>query len=262
MKEKILQLISEAKQGLSVQDLSEKLNVQGSVQYTKLIRLLNHMEDNLAIARDERDRYHLAEELGYFQGVLRVNPKGFGFIDLDDISYYVAKENLHLGMDQDVVAARILKDTARSTECEVVRILEHHNKRFVGVVKKDRDRFYFLSDKDLAGRRISVSNYDEFPLVHDSKVLVEIDSYGRELRGHITKVLGYKYDPGIDILSLLLENDIYTEFSEDTLEEIKSVPSSLDESMITADRHDLRSLLTITIDGEDARDFDDAISIE
>lgn len=103
---------------------------------------------------DERDRYHLAEELGYFQGVLRVNPKGFGFIDLDDISYYVAKENLHLGMDQDVVAARILKDTARSTECEVVRILEHHNKRFVGVVKKDRDRFYFLSDKDLAGRRI------------------------------------------------------------------------------------------------------------
>ncbi|MEE0108087.1 MAG: ribonuclease R [Merdibacter sp.] len=262
MKEKILQLISEAKQGLSVQDISEKLNVQGSAQYTKLIRLLNHMEDNLAIARDERDRYHLAEELGYFQGVLRVNPKGFGFIDLDDISYYVAKENLHLGMDQDVVAARILKDTARSTECEVVRILEHHNKRFVGVVKKDRDRFYFLSDKDLAGRRISVSNYDEFPLVHDSKVLVEIDSYGRELRGHITKVLGYKYDPGIDILSLLLENDIYTEFSEDTLEEIKSVPSSLDESMITADRHDLRSLLTITIDGEDARDFDDAISIE
>ena len=123
MKEKILQLISEAKQGLSVQDISEKLNVQGSVQYTKLIRLLNHMEDNLAIARDERDRYHLAEELGYFQGVLRVNPKGFGFIDLDDISYYAAKENLHLGMDQDVVAARILKDTARSTECEVVRIL-------------------------------------------------------------------------------------------------------------------------------------------
>ena len=141
MKEKILQLISEAKQGLSVQDLSEKLNVQGSAQYTKLIRLLNHMEDNLAIARDERDRYHLAEELGYFQGVLRVNPKGFGFIDLDDISYYVAKENLHLGMDQDVVAARILKDTARSTECEVVRILEHHNKRFVGVVQIDLDRF-------------------------------------------------------------------------------------------------------------------------
>ena len=69
---------------------------------------------NLAIARDERDRYHLAEELGYFQGVLRVNPKGFGFIDLDDVSYYVAREHLHLGMDQDVVAARILQDAARS----------------------------------------------------------------------------------------------------------------------------------------------------
>src|SRR5699024_5690265 len=104
--------------------------------------------------------------------------------------------------------------------------------------------------------------YAEFPLVHDSKVLVEIDSYGRELQGHITQVLGYKYDPGIDILSLLVENDIYTEFAPETLEELREVPSALDDSMISEDRHDLRSLLTITIDGEDARDFDDAISIQ
>ena len=262
MKEKLLELLERNDCGYTSEELAQLLNIQGSAQYTKLIRQLNALEDELEIARDERDRYHLAKDLGYFQGTLRVNPKGFGFVDLEDVSYYVAREHLHLGMDQDVVIARILPDARRESACEVVRILEHRNKRFVGVVKKDRKRFYFLPDKDLAGRKVVVSNYAEFPLVHDSKVLVEIDSYGRELQGHITQVLGYKYDPGIDILSLLVENDIYTEFAPETLEELREVPSALDDSMISEDRHDLRSLLTITIDGEDARDFDDAISIQ
>lgn len=262
MKEKLLELLERNDRGYTSEELAQLLNIQGSAQYTKLIRQLNALEDELEIARDERDRYHLAKDLGYFQGTLRVNPKGFGFVDLEDVSYYVAREHLHLGMDQDVVIARILPDARRESACEVVRILEHRNKRFVGVVKKDRKRFYFLPDKDLAGRKVVVSNYAEFPLVHDSKVLVEIDSYGRELQGHITQVLGYKYDPGIDILSLLVENDIYTEFAPETLEELREVPSALDDSMISEDRHDLRSLLTITIDGEDARDFDDAISIQ
>ncbi len=262
MKEKLLELLEKNKQGYQSAQLAELLNVQGHAQYTKLVRLLNALEDAWVIARDERDRYHIAADLGYFQGTLRVNPKGFGFIDLEDVSYYVAKDNLHLGMDGDRVVARIIADSRRESECEVMCILEHHNKRFVGVVKKERKQFYFLADKDLGGRRILVENYAEFPLVHDSKVLVEIDSYGRELKGHITRVLGYKYDPGIDILSLLVENDIYTEFAPETLAELSQVPSAVDESMIEDNRHDLRDLLTITIDGEDARDFDDAISIQ
>ena len=262
MKEKLFELLRQQAKGCDIRQLCDVFNIQGSAQYTKLVKELNAMEDDLLIARDERDRYHLAEDLGYFQGRLRVNPKGFGFIDLEEVSYYVAKENLHLGMDQDYVAARILQDSRRTTECEVVRILEHHNHRFVGVVKKDRGQFYFLPDKDLAGRRVIVENYDAFPLVHDSKVLVEIDSYGKDLKGHITKVLGYKYDPGIDILSLLLENDIYTEYMEETLKEVETVPKCVDVNQLEEGRQDLRDLLTITIDGDDARDFDDAISIQ
>ncbi len=262
MKEKLFELLKKEQRGYDVHQLAEILNIQGSDQYKKFVRQLNELENEWIIARDQKDRYHMAEDLGYFQGKLRVNAKGFGFVDLDEISYYVAKENLHLGMDQDLVLAHILKDGRHDTECEIVRILEHHNKRFVGVVKKDRNQFYFLPDKDLAKRKILVNNYDAFPLVHDSKVLVEIDSYGRELQGHITKVLGYKYDPGIDILSLLLENDIYTEFMEATLKEIEKVPDHVEPSMIEDHRQDLRDLLTITIDGEDARDFDDAISIQ
>lgn len=262
MREKLLQLLEGNNRGYGIQEICERLNVQGSAQYTRLVRELNALEDDYRIARDAKDRYHTAAALGYFQGTLRVNPKGFGFVELDGVSYYVAKEHLHLGMDQDVVLAHILQDTSHSTECEVVRIVEHHNKRFVGVVKKDGKRFYFLPDKDLAGRKLNVTNYDAFALVHDSKVLVEVDAYGRELSGYIVKVLGHKYDPGIDILSLLLENDIYTDFTEEALAEAQQIPMRIEESMIGKERHDLRDLLTITIDGDDARDFDDAISIE
>ena len=263
MREQILKLMDECPDHrFSAEEISAHLHVQGSAQHRKMMRELNALEDELTLARDEKEGYQRAERLGYFQGRLRVNAKGFGFIDRDEVSYYVAREHLCLGMDNDLVLARILQGGGHETECEVVRILEHGSTKFVGVVKKDRKSFYFLPDKDLGRRRITVSNYAQFPLVHDSKVLVEIDSFGRELSGHITKVLGYKYDPGIDILSLLVENDIYTEFDKDTLEEIRNVPSAIDERMIDKARHDLRDLQTITIDGDDARDFDDAISIK
>ena len=263
MREQILKLMDECPDHrFSAEEISAHLHVQGSAQHRKMMRELNALEDELTLARDEKEGYQRAERLGYFQGRPRVNAKGFGFIDRDEVSYYVAREHLCLGMDNDLVLARILQGGGHETECEVVRILEHGSTKFVGVVKKDRKSFYFLPDKDLGRRRITVSNYAQFPLVHDSKVLVEIDSFGRELSGHITKVLGYKYDPGIDILSLLVENDIYTEFDKDTLEEIRNVPSAIDERMIDKARHDLRDLQTITIDGDDARDFDDAISIK
>ncbi len=263
MRERIFKLMDDhPEHHFSAHEIGEKLNVQGSAQHRRLMRELNALEDEMLLARDDSDGYQRAERLGYFQGTLRVNAKGFGFIDLDEVSYYVAKEHLHLAMDQDVVLARILQGGSHETECEVVRILAHGNTRFVGVVKKDRKQFYFLPDKDLGKRRITVTNYAQFPLVHDSKVLVEIDSYGRELKGHITRVLGYKYDPGIDILSLLVEHDIFTEFAPETLEEIRNVPDAIDDAMIEKGRHDLRDLLTITIDGDDARDFDDAISIQ
>ena len=81
------------------------------------------------------------------------------------------------------------------------------------------------------------------------------------LKCHIEKEIGYKYDPGIDILSVLLEKDINPQFPEDVMQEVQQIPETIQEDDI-AQRKDLRKLLTITIDGEDAKDLDDAISVE
>ena len=170
MREQILKLMDECPDHrFSAEEISAHLHVQGSAQHRKMMWGLNALEDELTLARDEKEGYQRAERLGHFQGRLRVNAKGFGFIDRDEVSYYVAREHLCLGMDNDLVLARILQGGGHETECEVVRILEHGSTKFVGVVKKDRKSFYFLPDKDLGRRRITVSNYAQFPLVHDSE---------------------------------------------------------------------------------------------
>ena len=110
-------------------------------------------------------------------------------------------------------------------------------------------------------RKVRITNFDDFRLVNDSKVLLGIDSYGTVLKCHIEKEIGYKYDPGIDILSVLLEKDINPQFPEDVMQEVQQIPETIQEDDI-AQRKDLRKLLTITIDGEDAKDLDDAISVE
>lgn len=164
-------------------------------------------------------------------------------------------------MDRDVVYARTWTNNDKSVEGEVVEVISHSVTHIVGVVKIKEGSKYFLPDSYLNNRKIKITNYDDFKLVNDSKVLLHIDSYGTVLKCHIEKEIGYKYDPGIDILSILLEKDIVPEFNEKVKAEVAGIKEEVDVNELK-NREDLRKLLTITIDGEDARDLDDAISIE
>lgn len=261
-KEELLALIKQNDyRGMDVKQLSRMIQMEDSVAFTELMKLLNDLEAARIIARDERHRYFLSEKLGYVSGTLRINPKGFGFVETADDSYYIARERLGFGMDRDVVYARTWTNNDKSVEGEVVEVISHSVTHIVGVVKIKEGSKYFLPDSYLNNRKIKITNYDDFKLVNDSKVLLHIDSYGTVLKCHIEKEIGYKYDPGIDILSILLEKDIVPEFNEKVKAEVAGIKEEVDVNELK-NREDLRKLLTITIDGEDARDLDDAISIE
>ena len=90
-------------------------------------------------------------------------------------------------------------------------------KQIIGTIKIREGKKYFLPDTNLIEQRFDLTNMDEFPLVNDMKVMVEIDRYGKVLKAHISKVIGYKYDPGIDILSVLLEHDVQVEFPQEVM---------------------------------------------
>lgn len=258
----VLDLISKDNyRGMNVKQLSQVLNMEDSGSFTKLMKILNELECEHLIARDERECYFTSDKLGYVKGTLRVNQKGYGFVETEDASYYIGKTNLGLGMDKDEVYARVWTNNDESVEGEVVEVLTHNIDKIVGVVKIKEGRKYFLSDTNIINRKIKVTNFDDFKLVNDTKVLLKIDHYGPVLKCHIEKEIGYKYDPGVDILSVLLERDINPEFNEKVKAQVQGIEEEIRKDELK-NRVDLRTLLTITIDGEDARDLDDAISIE
>ena len=261
-KEELLALIhGNGYRGMHAAQLSRALDMEDSASFTELMKLLNELEAQHILARDAKERYFTSEELGYVSGTLRINPKGFGFVETAESSYYIGRDHLGLGMDHDTVYARTWTNNDKSVEGEVVEVLEHSVKQLVGTVKIKEGRKYFLSDGFLNYRKVRVTNFDDFRLVNDSKVLLGIDSYGTVLKCHIIREIGYKYDPGIDILSVLLEKDINPQFPEDVMQEVQQIPETIHEDEITQ-REDFRRLLTITIDGDDAKDLDDAISVE
>lgn len=262
MREKLLDLLKDQKnKGMSVEQLADKLGLDDSVSFKLMLKELNSLETCHSIVRDKKEHYFLSEHLGYVIGTLRINPKGFGFVETIDASFYINRDNLNLGMDKDVVFARSWTNSDESVEGEIVEVIEHNTTHIVGVVKVKDGETYFLPDTQMNNRKITVSNFSEFKLVNDSKVMLRIMSYGPVLKCRIETVLGHKYDPGIDILSILLERDIVPEFPEDVMKEVQSIPAKVSKED-KKDRSDLTNLLTITIDGEDAKDLDDAISVE
>lgn len=205
-KEELLALIhGNGYRGMHAAQLSRALDMEDSASFTQLMKLLNDLEAEHILARDAKERYFTSEELGYVTGTLRINPKGFGFVETADTSYYIGRDHLGLGMDRDIVFAKTWTNNDKSVEGEVIEVLEHSVRQLVGTVKIKEGRKYFLSDAFLNYRKVRITNFDDFRLVNDSKVLLGIDSYGTVLKCHIEKEIGYKYDPGIDILSVLLE---------------------------------------------------------
>lgn len=264
IKQLCLDMMSSSKyrnKGISVDKYEELLNIQGAEQFKELMKALNELEDECVFVRDRRDRYFFAEELGYVKGILKVNPKGFGFIDTDDGSWYVNRESMNLALNNDVVFAQTKAYPDGSTEAVVVRILERNTKNVIGTIKVKDGRKFFLPDSNFNDHTFTITNMEDFKVVNDSKVLVVITKYGKTLKAKIERVIGYKYDPGVDILSVLLEHNIEPEFPEAVLEELKSIPETVQEEDRKG-RVDCTNELIITIDGEDARDLDDAISIE
>ena len=253
---------SQKYKGMDASHLSRELKMEDSDSFTDLMKCLNDLEAEHILARDQRERYFLSETLGYVIGTLRINQKGFGFVETGDQSFYIAREHLHLGMDQDKVYAKTQTNYDGSVEGEVVEVIEHNTNHIVGVVKiRENHEKYFLPDTPMRDRRIKITNFQDVKVVNDSKVLVAIDSYGQTLKCHIERVIGYKYDPGVDILSILLDHGVVPEFNEEVMKEVQDIPETIDPKE-KEKREDLTGLLTITIDGDDAKDLDDAVSVE
>ncbi|MGV8905727.1 MAG: ribonuclease R [Acetobacterium sp.] len=202
-------------------------------------------------------------------GVLQGNQRGFGFVILDSAIYsediFIPEKYLHGALDQDQVWVKVTsKPGEKRPEGEVVEVIERGHKKIIGRYEKGKSFGFVIPDNDRLCKDIFIPERYGKDAVSGDKVVANILSWsdkGKNPEGEIAEILGNKDAPGIDILSVLKEYDIPMEFSKSVEKEANNIVDQITEADLKK-RKDLREEVTFTIDGDDAKDYDDAVSIE
>lgn len=247
--------------GMDVEAFKRAFSIVDSTMFTELMKAINQLVDENIIIQNEKQQYFPLHTLGYFVGVLRKNPKGFGFVENESLSVYANRYEVRKFIDGDQVLAKMIHNEDDSVECEIVKVISHSKYTIIGVIKKVNNKFRFLPDTPMPDQRFKIRNLADFKLVNDTKVQLYIERFGKTLECSILQILGHKYDPGVDILSILLEHDIEPAFPPKVVQEANRVNEQITEEEKVG-RLDLTKECTITIDGADSKDLDDAIHVK
>lgn len=258
----------EAYSPMLFQELADALNIEES-KLDELRETLEHMEAEGLIVKTRKRRYGLPERMNLIVGRLQGSKKGFGFLIPDNPNMkdiYIPVENLNGAMHNDKVIARITKasiDTMRS-EGEIIRILKRANEKVVGTFENCKKYGFVVPDDQRIYQDIFVSREDFGGAKNGYKVVVEITQWPegrRNPEGRVIEILGHKDDVGTDILSIIRGHNLPEEFPQEVEAQASKIPDEISEDIIK-NRRDLRDRVIVTIDGEDAKDLDDAISLE
>ena len=262
---------------MSTSGLAEHFKIDDS-ESQQFCDLLKELELKGDIVRIKKEQYANPKKANLLVGVLDANQKGFGFVVpakegiSDDI--YVDSEGLGSAMHGDIVVVRLPSTKKRkkgrrqrkkeSNVGKIIRVLHRENETIVGTLKKSRHFNYVAPDNSKLPRDIYVSMDDPKGAEHGDKVIVKIDQWPtRHLHseGTIVEILGKDGEPAVDIKSIIHQFKLPFEFSKNTLAETIELQQPVSPDEIGA-RLDLRDELIITIDPDDAKDFDDAISLK
>ena len=260
MKEQILELMSKpGYKALVPRQIMEQIN---SDNLTAVMKCLNELDREHLIIHDNVGHYALLSYFHIYIGVINVKEIGMGFVKVEgfDKDIYVGKRDTLNAMDGDTVYVQVTKNTTRGPEGVVVDIIERRFKEFIGVVKK-RKSGYSLQLKGKYSYLTIVINQKHLKNAKLNEVVkATIIDYGNGflLKAKVDKVLGDKNQVGMDI-SMMIENaGISTVFSEETKQYVETLTSEvLLESRVNRTKE-----MIVTIDGDDAKDFDDAISVK
>lgn len=201
-------------------------------------------------------------KIGTFIG----NPKGFGFVTVEgeEEDYFIGERDTGCAMHNDKVLIQITGTPAgKRKEAKVIQILEHGNDELVGYFQKNKSFGFVIPDNRKIGDDIFISKKNSMGAVTGHKVVVKLTSYGdknHKPEGKVVEILGHVNDPGTDILSIVKAFGLPMEFDDSVMEYVSHIPESVSEDD-TEGRMDIRSWKTVTIDGEDAKDLDDAITL-
>ncbi len=265
MREEIIELLGKEKRALSATEICDKLNLNTAGELKKLLDNLRILEEGYTVYRSNKDKYMLFENSHLLKGRLSVNKKGFGFVIVDgrDEDIYIDAKNMNGALNNDLVVVEELKgQNGKKTEGRVVKVLKKENNLIVGEYKIIDGNPHFIPDDKKLRMEIILDNKDLDDLVDGHKIQVSIvKEMGKyKYLGEVVKIIGHKNDPGVDILSIIYDHGINDVFTDEVMEEVNELPSEVLDSDRKG-RKDLTDMTIFTIDGDDTKDIDDAISI-
>ncbi|MBE0069509.1 ribonuclease R [Thermoanaerobacterium thermosaccharolyticum] len=230
--------------------------------------LLKDLEKDGTIYKTKNEKYALSERLDIIKGKIDATSRGFAFLipeneNIKDI--FISKDNLNSAMQNDIVLVRVIKKVeGKKWEGEVVKILKRANSTIVGTFEKSRNFGFVVPDDRSITQDVFISKADTMNAEDGMKVVVKITKWPEKRRspeGKIVEILGRKNDPGVDVLSVIRSYNIPEEFPKKVIREAENIEEKI-SSEETSGRTDLRHLNIVTIDGEDAKDLDDAVAVE
>lgn len=236
-------------------------------EYDNFKNILNELENSYKIKKNRKNKYSITEEK-YFEGKYRKNPKGFGFVKIEgrEDEIYISKERSNNALNEDKVLVEIIeeKENGKKAEGAIKKIIKREKDTLVGTFQNNKNFGFVVPDDKNFGTDIFISKSNFGKARNNHKVVVKITKYpekGKKAEGKIIEVLGGQNQAGIDMLSLIKEHKLPSEFPEDVVAEAKKYGDVINKDDIK-NRVDFRKDIIFTIDGEDAKDLDDAIRVK
>ncbi len=266
MREDILEVLGKSDGALSIYDIQDKLSLNTVDQVKELSEELRKLEEDVLIYHSNKNKYMLLEKSQLRKGLMRVNKKGFGFVEVEnmDDDIFVSSDNMNGAIHDDIVLVEITsKMHLDRLEGRILKVLKRQVTRYIGEINFVKNKGIIKLDDQKVKIEIEVKKEDSMNAVDGHKVVVEL---GKRINNHkyygkVVEIIGHKNDPGVDILSIVYKYSINTEFPDDVKEEVAKMPMEVSEEELEG-RIDLRDEEIFTIDGDDTKDIDDAISIK
>ncbi len=247
-------------------ELAKKMHVPNR-EYQAFKRVVRQLAQAGEISRFKGNRYGHYRKPAVVTGILHVKTQGYGFLLRDDggEDVFVSQRNMGTALHRDRVRVALwAQPVGRLPEGKVVEILERGNRKIVGTFQEGKTTHYVIPDDLKIGKDVYISERDRKKAQSGQKVIVEVthwDDYRKMPEGKIIRILGDPEDQGVDVLSIIHQFNLPLAFSEAVVQETEKIPQDIPDTSLQ-NRLDLRDKLVFTIDPEDAKDFDDGVSLE
>ena len=261
MEEAIIEVLKDETKGQTIDEINKKLHYKSIKDINDLQETLDKMTTEGILHKSKKREYLLMSNTKTLKcGFLRVNRSGNGFVDIENGSdIFVHSENLNGAINGDFVEVDY---SAHNNEAYVIKILKRDLSNLVGEIVNIKNKLVFKPDDDKLDIIVKLNKDSLRQVVEGHKVLIHIiKELGKKTYlGEVAKIIGHKNDPGVDIISIALRHGIEVDFNDEVAKELEFIPNEISESEKLG-RKDLTKEMIFTIDGDDTKDIDDAISV-